>query len=272
MLIRSAHVDDNARLLATAPAVEPVVDPMGVAAVAAAEPMIGTEPPGICAPVADYSDGANYPNGAVPADAAASGTPAGDEEPVDAGPSYAELREQWELERQRLFDQASEQGYAAGEQAGRDAAEAQYAAEVRRLAGLVETARIALDSGIDGLAEVGAEVVHEAVLKIIGQSYMDQTGAAAVVREVVRHAKDKSRLLLRVSPDDYVELSEHKDVITGSAGGQVEILPDDRVELGGCLLETAHGNLDGRLEIQLQAFRDTLRTARARWNEAEAKS
>jgi flagellar assembly protein FliH len=44
----------------------------------------------------------------------------------------------------------------------------------------------------------------------------------------------------------------------------VEIAADDRVELGGCLLETPSGTLDSRLEVQLANLRRTLLEARSR--------
>jgi flagellar biosynthesis/type III secretory pathway protein FliH len=40
------------------------------------------------------------------------------------------------------------------------------------------------------------------------------------------------------------------------------LLSDDRVLLGGCLIETSGGTLDGRLETQMQQLRDTLLAAR----------
>jgi flagellar biosynthesis/type III secretory pathway protein FliH len=37
------------------------------------------------------------------------------------------------------------------------------------------------------------------------------------------------------------------------------------VKWGGCVLEGASGNLDARLETQMQRLRDTLLAARAKW-------
>ena len=50
---------------------------------------------------------------------------------------------------------------------------------------------------------------------------------------------------------------------------RLELVADERVELGGCLIETDGGTLDGRLETQLKRLRDTLLDA-ARAPAAEA--
>jgi len=186
----------------------------------------------------------------------------------DAPPSaqtYEDYREQFNEELTRQRNEAVEQGYKEGLQAGHEAARQQTAQSRDQLSGLIEGMRAEYERDLDGIAEIGAEIVFEAVTRIIGSSYMDRDGITAVVREVISHAKDRSRLVIRVSPADYRELKTAHEMFTENGNSQkVEILADDRVELGGCLLETPAGNLDGRLEVQLQQLRDTLLNARQR--------
>jgi flagellar biosynthesis/type III secretory pathway protein FliH len=40
-------------------------------------------------------------------------------------------------------------------------------------------------------------------------------------------------------------------------------VPDERVALGGCLIDSPGGTLDGRLETQLQRLREVLVATRA---------
>src|SRR6266542_2940076 len=87
----------------------------------------------------------------------------------------------------------------------------------------------------------------------------------AAAREAVRRARDRSRLIVRVSPADFDVIRQNRDeILEGLEAGHVEIAADDRVELGGCLLETPSGNLDSRLEVQLANLRRTLLEARSR--------
>jgi len=180
-----------------------------------------------------------------------------------AAQTYEDYREQFSEELARQRAEAVERGYNEGLQAGHEAAKQETARSREQLSALIEGMRAEYERDLDGIAEIGAEIVFEAVTRIIGSSYMDSDGITAVVREVISHAKDRSHLVIRVSPADYRELKTAHEMFTENGNSQkVEILADDRVELGGCLLETPAGNLDGRLEVQLQQLRDTLLNAR----------
>ncbi len=166
---------------------------------------------------------------------------------------------------ERMKQEASERGYAEGLQAAQEKVQAEYAAEIESLRALILSARNAMDQQLDGVMDAAAEIVFEAVAKIIGRACAEREGVAAVVREVVQHAKERSRLVIRVNPTDLeVVRACAADIASGTSAGNVDIVPDDRVVLGGCLLETPAGTLDGRLEIQLQQLRDTLVHARLR--------
>jgi flagellar assembly protein FliH len=189
--------------------------------------------------------------------------------PSSPPPTMDELRDLFSDELRSMREQAAEQGYAEGLTTGRAEAQQQYSDSVARLERVVAMLGESLHKGIDGLTEIGADVVFEAVTKIIGRSYIDRSGVTDVVKEVIRQAKDRSRLLIRVNPDDYRELmGEREPLVEGLNAQHVEFAADDRVELGGCLLETPSGNLDGRLEVQLQQLRDTLLSARHRRTES----
>jgi len=176
--------------------------------------------------------------------------------------SYDEYKQRFQAELEALGAEARERGYAEGREAGRAKAASDHAAQIKALAGLVRGARERLDAGIGELSELAVEVVYESVCKLLGQALAGRAGVIAAVREVVRRARERSRLTVRVSPSDYVLIREHlATVLEGLEAGQVEVAADERVELGGCLLETPSGSLDGRLEVQLSNLRRTLLTS-----------
>ncbi|HJY75112.1 MAG TPA: FliH/SctL family protein [Burkholderiales bacterium] len=178
--------------------------------------------------------------------------------------SYEEYEQRFAAELQALRDEARERGRQEGREAGLAKATAEHAAQLKALAGLVRGARGRLDEGIGELSELGAEVVYEAVCKLLGQVFASREGVIAAVREVVRGARERSRLTVRVSPSDYATIRAHLDkVLEGLEAGAAEVVADERVELGGCLLETPSGSLDGRLEVQLANLRLALLAAHA---------
>ncbi len=179
--------------------------------------------------------------------------------------TYAEYKERFQQELESLRETAVQEGRREGVAQGREQAEGEYQEKLENLASVIASAKQALDGDIDALDEIGAEVVYEAVLKILGDTLITRAGAQAAVREVIKRARDATRLTVRLSPADFEDVKGSRAALLENlAGSAVEIVPDERVELGGCLLETPGGNLDGRLEVQLQCLRDALLNARIR--------
>jgi flagellar assembly protein FliH len=70
-------------------------------------------------------------------------------------------------------------------------------------------------------------------------------------------------VLVRLAPGDADLLRTMHGEMTRLAGIKgLEIVSDEGIELGGCLLETARGGLDARLETQVQRLRELLLAAR----------
>lgn len=189
-------------------------------------------------------------------------------EPAAPEISYEEYQERFRGELERLRAEAHERGQREGREAGAAQALAEQRAQLAALGALVRSARERLDHGIGELSELGAEIAHEALCKLLGEALASRDGTLAAVREVVRRARERSRLTLRVSLADHGLIREHLPLILdGLEAGQAEVVADERVALGGCLLETPAGSLDGRLETQLASLRQALLAAR----EAAAK-
>jgi len=178
--------------------------------------------------------------------------------------SYEEYKQRFAVELEAHRQEAAERGWQEGREAGLAKAMSEHAAQLKALGALLHSARSRLDEGIGELSELGAEIAFEAVCKVLGQALTTREAVLAAVRETVRRARDRSQLTLRVSPADFAAIREHLGtVLDGLEAGQVEVAADDRVELGGCLLETPAGQLDGRLEVQLANLRQALLAARA---------
>src|SRR5262245_56165918 len=151
--------------------------------------------------------------------------------------SYEDYKQRFQAELDALGAEARERGYAEGREAGRAKATSDHAAQLKALAGLVRGARERLDQGLGELSDMAAEVVYEALCKLLGQALASREGVVAAVREVVRRARERTRLTVRVSPSDHAAIREHlATVLEGLEAGQVEVVADERVELGGCLL------------------------------------
>ena len=133
---------------------------------------------------------------------------------------------------------------------------------------VIEGARSAHARYLEDVADEAGEIVFTAVCKILGDGFTNREGAVATVREAVRRSKERGRLFVRVSPEDFELLSSRRrELLDGAVAGEVDLVADEKVKLGGCLLEGPSGSLDARLELQLQRLREVLVRARLTWSE-----
>lgn len=170
------------------------------------------------------------------------------------------LLEQWREELQQRQAEADASGYREG----MEKYEKQWRAEMDQHIGLWR-------AGIEALSQQHAQhwdalngnltdLAMAAIVKILGDQLATPAAIAKGIDHIVRESDELGPLKIRVAPKHYEQLSTLDSLQFGPVRGRhVEILPDSRVEYGGCLLETAGGLVDGRYEMQLARLREILR-------------
>lgn len=113
------------------------------------------------------------------------------------------------------------------------------------------------------MEEIAVAMAFEAVCKVLGDTALTKEGVQALVRQAATHAINTEQMVVRLHPGDLAVLRE-AGALDGaiSSGAAVSWLADNAVALGGCVLETDGGELDARLETQLDRLRATLLAAR----------
>lgn len=76
-------------------------------------------------------------------------------------------------------------------------------------------------------------------------------GVLPIVRDALAVARGRKILAIRVNPNDYSGLAEHREELLASLEG-ARVVPDSEIEAGGCIVEVDTGLIDGRIESQLQ--------------------
>jgi flagellar assembly protein FliH len=172
------------------------------------------------------------------------------EEPPSAP---APVVEEPAVTQEELRKQAFEDGYRDGYEAGAAKAEEERAALAERFARLASTTEQALASQIEGAEDVMVEIAYAAACKVVGDAALTAEGVRGAVRTALQSVRAKEILAVRVSPAD-------RELLGSEVPG--ELLADERVALGGCVVETSGGSLDARLETQLRLLADALIRAR----------
>lgn len=80
------------------------------------------------------------------------------------------------------------------------------------------------------------------------------------VREALELVSGGQRISIRLHPDDHALLQPQVAILTSQfgIGDRAEIVADDRVEAGGCLVQSEYGEIDQQLETQLNRIEDEL--------------
>jgi flagellar assembly protein FliH len=183
-------------------------------------------------------------------------------------PTYEEYKQRIAGELAQARQQALDAGREQGLQQGRLAAQTEFQQKLDSLRAIIQGAGNAHARYLEEVADEAGEIVFTAVCKILGDGFTNREGAVATVREAVRRSKERGRLLVRVSPEDFELLNaRRRELLEGAVAGEVDLVADPKVKLGGCLLEGASGSLDARLELQLQRLREVLVRARLTWSE-----
>lgn len=98
--------------------------------------------------------------------------------------------------------------------------------------------------------------------KIIGAELTIHSEAIVdIVKTVLSHARETHPVRLRVNPKDAGVLRDHLGRPIEPLRSQVmEVIADDAIEKGGCIVETKRGEIDGRIELQLANIAKVLET------------
>ncbi len=100
-------------------------------------------------------------------------------------------------------------------------------------------------------------LVFAGITRVVGTAAASLASVQEVVRQAI--ADDGGRLIVRVAPDDFEFMSA---ALKESSSDKIEIAPDPRVALGGCILESDRGTLDARLETQIEKIRKAMLAVR----------
>lgn len=165
-----------------------------------------------------------------------------------------ELRQKLEDDIDNEFDQARDDGFATGQKQGNERALTEWREQCERLKSIIDSAATSRAQIAKANEDVIAEVVYAATVRIIGQPMGSLASIRRVFGEVVADTGAASVVRLRVAKRD-IELVEKLLVETFGNAASCQVVADDNVVLGGCVIEQECGSLDARLETQLEALR-----------------
>ena len=171
-----------------------------------------------------------------------------------------------EEERIRDLDKMEEQAYTAGYEdgakAGFDSGMEKAEKMLRRLERLIfglETTRAEVYGKLE--QEILDLVIRIAEKVIHAEIRSGDSTRTSILEAGLRKLKDSEKVLVRVAPADLEAIEEVLPVLKEQNGmvGKVTLQEDPEVSEGGCVLESDQCEVDGRIEVTLQAIEEALK-------------
>jgi len=133
-----------------------------------------------------------------------------------------------------------------------DAALAEHASVTQRV---LEQVQQSLTAGLRSIEEQAIGLAFEAVCRVVGDAAASPAAVRAVVGQALNELAGKPVLRVRMRPDDLATLQTGADLQTMFLGFPgISWVADETIAVGGCVVDTATGTLDARLEVQLRSL------------------
>ena len=199
-------------------------------------------------------------------------SPAFEFEPLEALPAFTEPEHVRVAQAQDVLtlaraeaDAIREAARQEGFNAGYDAGMAQAAQRLEPIASALNEAYVALGAERERQAEaVERHAVDLALMlaeKTLGAALEAKPEHVVdVVRGGLRRLLERDHVAVLVNPEDMELVRESVPALKQELGGigQLDVQAERRVARGGAMLRTQAGEIDGRLETQLERARETL--------------
>ena len=172
----------------------------------------------------------------------------------------------------RLDAQAYQEGFNAGLEEGTNEGER---AGFERAAEKLEPLLDSLQQGLlqlknlrqDTCQKIEKEVVELALAiarKVVCREIeVDKEVVVCVAREALAKVEGPGRIIIKLNPSDLRYFNETNYQISEMIGNidNVTLESDDSIQSGGCVIDTDLGEIDARIEHQLQAVEESFRSA-----------
>lgn len=154
----------------------------------------------------------------------------------------------------RGYEEGHEKGYIEGLQNGRQ--EGLDTVEVMKEELLDAKKKVAdmKDRAFRDAEEKIVDLVLQISRKVIGEQVIENRDAIlSIVKKALNRCPFSSKLMMRVAPEDYDIVVSSRDKLYREAEGisEMEILMENSLTPGSCVLETEAGYIDASMETQI---------------------
>lgn len=154
-----------------------------------------------------------------------------------------------------IKESATQEGYKAGlEKAQEDIQQIKQAIE-----GFLNAKQEIFEYIAPDILEISVDIAKKIVKKEIEQ---DPQIILENILDVLRTvSRDESKIIIKVNPAQVILTQESIPSIMSSTGleAKVNVLADDTIELGSCIIQTSNGVVDATVDTQLEIIKEAFK-------------
>ncbi len=183
--------------------------------------------------------------------------------------------DQWWVENKEQLEQmsveAKEQGFQAGFTAGMEEVaaklEREYQDKIGEAQQILEQAYQQKEAIIAEAEPFLLELSTVIATQIIKQELSDcPEKFVELVKQHILRFKEKEQITICVHPDDFSFIQSQRAQLLAVVNGETEmkIIPDHTVTPKGCIIRTAYGSVDARIDTQIEEIKKAILDVKAR--------
>jgi flagellar assembly protein FliH len=177
-------------------------------------------------------------------------------------------------EDERRIEEARQAGYEQGYQEGIEQAKAavaqQYADMLQEARTILEQAYVLKQQIIQESEPFLIEMSCAIAEKIVDrQLTLEPEWTVDQIKKLLQRRKEKGAIVLCVSPSQFAYIQDAREELLHAVDSQaeLEILPDASVQDRGCVIRSAYGSIDARIDTQLREIKAALQEIAMRGEE-----
>lgn len=170
-------------------------------------------------------------------------------------------QEEWEIEKEKIAQEASQIGYQEGYGEGKRTAKQEYSVLLEKIQQTLSNTKrqeeMILSEMEPQLLEAGMRIAN----KILNQTFTEEpTRFIELVKRVIREVKEENDVKVYVHPSYYDVVFTQRDELKSLLHQEslLTIYPDDSIEDTQCIVESSFGRIEGGIDEQLQQIKQAL--------------
>lgn len=173
----------------------------------------------------------------------------------------SEEKQNWELEKVHLIEEAKKNGFQAGFEEGQNIGYQEAYSYIQQAKDTVAASKTDYEKYLQSAESTILELALEVAGKIINSKISEeQQNFIPLVQNALKEVRKQKEIQLHVNPIHYEMIIGEKEELLQlfPIKPSLFIFPDETMEENGCIIETATGRLDASVDTQLLMIKNKL--------------